>query len=133
MYQLRKAPYGVRINFEETVTAEEMKRFDQDATAMLANLPANFGVLVDERKLRPGGIPTGSEAEQILGKVQNKYRVRGMKRSCVILQSASVTMQMERRARESGILNVERYINAKEEPHWETKALAWIEQGKDPN
>ena len=133
MYQVHKAPFGVHIAFEDTVSADEMKRFDQDATALLANLPASFGVLVDERKLRPGGIPTGSEAEKILGTVQNKYRLRGMKRSCVVLQSASVTMQMERRARESGILNVERYINAKEDPHWESKALAWIEQGQDPN
>lgn len=133
MYQVRKAPYGVHLSFTETVSSDEMRRCTHEADALLASIHGPFGVLVDERQLRPGGIPSGSEAEALLVGLQSRYKTHGMQRSCVILQSASVTMQMERKAHDSGIANVERYINAKEETHWETKALAWIEHGIDPD
>jgi hypothetical protein len=55
-----------------------------------------------------------------------------MERSCVILESAVVTMQFVRLARQSGIYSFERYINAASHPDWHKKALGWIENKIDP-
>ena len=63
---------------------------------------------------------------------QGAYRKAGMVRSCVILQSATVTMQFQRLAMESGIDSYERYINAAAHPDWEVKAVDWLEKQVDP-
>jgi hypothetical protein len=89
-----------------------------------------FGVLIDMRGLGPGGLRP--EAQSVMVEGQEMYRKAGMQRSCVILQSATVTMQFQRLARDSGIDSYERYINAAAHPDWQARAVAWIEKKEEP-
>jgi hypothetical protein len=131
MYRIDRRPFGVQFAFEGTVNPDEMKHWSNEARQILHGQPKGFGVLVDNRNLRPGGI--GPEAQAILEQVQNLYKSNGMERSCVVLSSAAVTMQLERAARASGIRTTERFINASAHPNWEQMAVAWIEKGEEPN
>jgi hypothetical protein len=131
MFKIAKERFGMKFAFSGTVTIDEMKQWSEQALKALPGQPKDFGVLVDNRELRPGGIQP--EALKLLMDTQASYKKAGMARSCVILQSAAVTMQLERTARESGIGAFERYINASIEPKWEAKAIAWLEKKIDPN
>lgn len=131
MYKIAKLKFGYQFTFAEEISPEEMKRWQDEARAALSEAPASFGVLVDMRALKPGGI--GPAAQAIMVEGQSLFRKAGMERSCVILQSATVTMQFEHIAGESGISSFERYINAARTPDWQTKAAAWIENKIDPN
>jgi hypothetical protein len=66
-------------------------------------------------------------------KGQKLFKQKGMERSVVILNSAAITMQFKRIAKETGIYSWERYINAAQEPNWEKKGLSWIEKAVDPD
>jgi hypothetical protein len=107
-----------------------MNRWREETKAALVGAPKTFGVLIDMRTLRPGGIQPDAQAVMVEG--QALYKKAGMVRSCVILESAAVTMQFERLGKESGIYAFERYINAATHPDWRAKALGWIENKTDP-
>jgi hypothetical protein len=56
-----------------------------------------------------------------------------MTRPVVILDSATVTSQFQRVAKESGIYAWERYINASKKPDWENVGIAWLKHSTDPD
>jgi len=60
-------------------------------------------------------------------------RAQGMERSAVIVANALTKMQILRLAKEVGVYAYERYFDASVDAEWEAKALAWIEQGTDPD
>jgi hypothetical protein len=130
MYKIAKEKFGFQLTFGGSITLDEMKRWREEAKAALVGAPKSFGVLIDMRTLRPGGIQPDAQAVMVEG--QGLFKTAGMERSCVVLESAAVTMQFERLARESGIYSFERYINAAAQPDWNKKALAWIESKIDP-
>lgn len=109
---------------------DEMKRWKAESITAINGAPKSFGVLIDMRDLRPGDVRP--DAQPVMVEGQALYRKAGMVRSCVILQSATVTMQFQRIAKESGIGTYEQYINAAAHPDWRTKAVAWIENKVDP-
>jgi hypothetical protein len=131
MYKIEKKDFGFQLTFADRVDVAEMTRWRTDAQAALTGAPPSFGVLIDMRTLKPGGIQP--DAQKIMADGQGLFHQAGMQRSCVILQSATVTMQFERIARQSGIFAFKRYINAVEKPDWEPKAIAWIRNRIDPN
>jgi hypothetical protein len=130
MYNIARQGYGFQITFGGKIDLEEMNRWREDSRKVLAGAPRSFGVLIDMRDLRPGDLAANAQPVMVEG--QQMYRKAGMERSCVILQSATVTMQFQRLAHESGIDAYERYINAAAHPDWHTEALAWIEKKIDP-
>ncbi len=130
MYRISKQDYGYELTFGGTVDLDEMISWREESRGKLAGAPKSFGVLIDMRDLRPGGLKPDAQPVMVAG--QQMYRKAGMKRSCVILQSATVTMQFQRLAHESGIDSYERYINAAAHPDWHSLALTWIENGADP-
>jgi hypothetical protein len=131
MHSITKQPFGYQLTFADEVSPEEMKRWQQEAQTALMTAPKEFGVLIDMRTLKPGGIGPAAQALMVEG--QGMFKKAGMERSCVILQSATVTMQFERIARSSGIYSFERYINAAQKTDWQARALRWIEKRVDPN
>lgn len=131
MYRIAKKNFGYQLTFEDRIDVAEMTRWRDEVQAALAGAPQSFGVLIDMRSLKPGGIQP--DAQKVMVDGQGLFKKAGMQRSCVILQSATITMQFERIARESGIFAFERYVNAARMPDWETKALAWIQNRIDPN
>jgi hypothetical protein len=131
MYRIAKKDFGFELTFGDNVDVAEMNRWREEAKAALAGAPKSFGVLIDMRTLKPGGIQP--DAQKVMVEGQGLFKKAGMERSCVILQSATITMQFERIARESGIFAFERYVNAAQKPDWETKAIGWIRNKVDPN
>jgi len=61
------------------------------------------------------------------------YKGKGMQRSAVILNSTVTTMQFKRLAKESGIYQWERYIDASKTANWTDVAVAWVKDGIDPD
>jgi hypothetical protein len=131
MHKIAKKEFGYQLTFGDEIDVAEMTRWREEARATLVGAPKAFGVLIDMRTLKPGGIQP--DAQKIMVEGQGLFKKAGMERSCVILQSATVTMQFERIAHESGIFAVERYINAAQRPDWEAKAVGWIQKRIDPN
>jgi hypothetical protein len=131
MYRIAKKNFGFQLTFGDKIDVAEMTRWREEAKAALVGAPPSFGVLIDMRALKPGGIQR--DAQKVMVEGQGLFRKAGMERSCVILQSATITMQFERIARESGIFAFERYIDAARKPDWEAKAVGWIQKKIDPN
>jgi hypothetical protein len=131
MYKIAKEKFGFQLTFEERVSLDEMKQWKEESKKALVGARGSFGVLIDMRTLRPGGIQ--AEAQAVLVEGQGLYKKAGMERSCVILQSALIAMQFQRLAKESGIYAFERYIYASTHPDWRTKAIAWLENKIDPD
>jgi hypothetical protein len=130
MYNISKEKFGFKLTFGGVIPLDEMKRWREESRASLIGAPKHFGVLIDMRTLRPGGVQPDAQAVMVDG--QGLFKNAGMERSCVILESATVTMQFERLARQSGIHSFERYINAAAHPDWQAKAIGWIVSKIDP-
>lgn len=64
---------------------------------------------------------------------QKLFKQKGMTRSVVILNSPIVTVQFKRIAKETGIYNWERYLDASSTPDWEQKGRRWLTDGIDPD
>lgn len=77
--------------------------------------------------------PLPGDAQEIMEQGQAAYKEGGMERSVVIVDSATTKMQFKRIAKESGIYDWERYVNAAETPDWREVGLAWIQDGVDPD
>ena len=130
MYSISKQNYGYQLTFGGVIDLKEINRWREESRTALAAAPKSFGVLIDMRGLGPGGLHP--DAQPVMVEGQAMYRKAGMTRSCVILQSATVTMQFQRLARDSGIDSYERYINAAACNDWQAKAIAWIENKVEP-
>jgi hypothetical protein len=81
------------------------------------------------RNLKP--LPPDAQASMEEG--QKLYKQKGMERSVVILNSASLTMQFKRIAKETGIYEWERYVDASKTADWEKVGLDWVKKGVDPD
>ncbi len=130
MYTLNKVGFGFRITFGDLMSVEELQRWVGDTKKVLGSRPAGaFGVFVDMRTLKP----LSPEAQAVMVEGQKLYKEKGMQRSAVILNSALLTTQFKRLAKESGIYAWERYLDASSTPDWERKAESWITAGTDPD
>ena len=77
--------------------------------------------------------PLPDDAKEVMGKGQALYKRSGMQRSCVVLNSLTLTFQFKKIAQSSGIYSFERYLSAPDIPDWEKKAIAWVKTGADPD
>jgi hypothetical protein len=105
-----------------------MFEWSKEAARQLLHQVGQFGVLVDMRHLEP--LP--ADAQQHLQAGQRLFKTKGMQRSAVVLQDAIIALQFKRIARETGIDQCQRYIDASS-PGWEMKANGWITAGLDPD
>lgn len=129
MYEIQETSFGYDLTFGGFMDAEEMTAWKAESARVLEDSPDTFGVFVDMRDLNP--LP--EDAQEIMEEGQAQYKQSGMERSVVILDSMTTTLQFKRIAKESGIYDWERYINASAEPNWREVGLAWIEDGVDPD
>jgi len=129
MYTIDETSWGYRLTFSQSVSAEEMSQWIDNSIETLQSVKHRFGVLVDMRTL----FPLDQDAQEIMKAGQKLYQDSGMQRSAVILNSAVLTMQFKRIAKSTGIYRRERYIDASTQPQWEALAIAWIEDGIDPD
>ncbi len=129
MYKIEKKSYGLKLTFGGFIQADEMQNWVNDSGKELGNLASGFGVFVDMRDLKP--LPP--DAQEVMQVGQIAFKQKGMKRSVVVLANAIVTMQFKRIAKETGIYEWERYIDASSNPNWESIGEAWITKGTDPD
>ena len=81
------------------------------------------------RELKP--LPEDSQKHMEEG--QKIYKAKGMSRSAVAVNGAATKMQFKRIAKESGIYEWERYIDAASTPAWENIGVDWIKSSVDPD
>ncbi len=129
MYKIENTDYGFRLSFDGFMKKPEMEQWLTDSQAKLKSPPKSFGVLIDMRTLKP--LP--DDAKEVMQKGQALYKRSGMQRSCVVLNSLTLTFQFKKIAQSSGIYSFERYLSAPDVPDWEKKAIAWVKSGADPD
>jgi hypothetical protein len=130
VYRIERRESGYLLTFGGVIDAAEMGRWYRDSRrALAAETGKPFGVIVDMRTL----VPLGQDAQVIMVDGQALYRRAGMERSAVILSKALVTAQFKRLAKQSGIYDWERYIDASSTERWSEKAVNWVKFGVDPD
>jgi len=129
VYRIEQTDYGLRLTFRGVVSFEEVERWGHDIIVALSAVPKAFSVFVDMRGL----VPLAPEAHGALRQGQVFARQVGMQRSVVVVDDREIAEQFERIARETGIYEYERYVDALTEKRWEEKSLGWIVDGIDPD
>jgi len=130
MYTISKEPWGVSMAFKGDISGPEAAAWLVDiGKARKEYIGRPWHALVDMREMAV----VGPEAQESFIKGQVAAREDGMVRACVILSSAVATLQAIRRAKESGIYKYERYIDGRQRADWQAAAMAWLEQGLDPD
>jgi len=121
MYKIDKKEYGFYLVFADFIKMDEMQQWVKDSEKALTSSNGKFGVFIDMRSLKPI-LP---DAQEYMQQGQKLYKHKGMLRSVVILASAITAMQFKRIAKETGIYEWERYIDASKTPNWEK----WVSIG----
>ncbi|MCX6138795.1 MAG: hypothetical protein NTV54_15050 [Ignavibacteriales bacterium] len=129
MYSIERKPWGFKLTFSDTISDDEMKKWVKESQQALVGAPGKFGILVDMRNLKP----LAQEAQNTMVGGQQLYKKAGMERSAVVLNSMAVTLQFKRLAKDSGIYQWERYIDAASKTNWEQVGIDWIGKGIDPD
>ena len=130
MYKIEKTPWGYRLQFQGFMQKDEMNQWVQESERTLnADSRGSFNIFVDMRHLKP----LDNDAQQEMQHGQKMYKNKGMKRSVVIVDSPTTKLQFKRIAKDSGIYQWERYIDASSDPNWEKTAFDWINEGIDPD
>ncbi len=128
MYKMEKTPFGFQNTFTGTLAVEDMKKWLEESKLKLTNSSGNFQVLIDMRGLTPL-LPN---AQAVLEEGQKIFKLRGMERSCVILDGPIITLQFKRIAKKTGIDAFERYIDASNDSDWKKKSILWLTKGIEP-
>ncbi len=129
MYKIDKKSYGPHLTFSGFIPQQVLEQWLADSKETLKSYPGDFVVFVDMREmelLAPESRPTMVEG-------QRYYRAAGMQRSVVILKDKITMLQFKGIAKETGIYEWERYIDANAEPGWEQVAMDWILNSVDPD
>lgn len=129
MYSVEKKDYVVKIIFSDAISQNEMLKWLDESKKLMERLSGKFGVFVDMRKLKP----LDTDTQKVLEEGQIAYKQKGMERSVVIVESSIVKMQFTRLAKQSGIYQWERYIDASQHTDWEQKGIDWLVGAKDPD
>lgn len=129
MYEIDRTRFGFRITFAGRMDEAELREWIAESRSVLREAPDEFSVLVDMRKLQV----LGEDEQELMREGQERYREAGMQRSLVLLNSAILTLQFRRLAKESGIYEYERYVNTEIVENWKRPALEWLVNGVDPN
>ena len=106
-----------------------MQKWVVESGKIIKSLPHKFGVFVDMRELKP----LDADSQLVMQEGQKLYKGAGMERSVVILANAIITMQFKRIAKETGIYEWERYIDASKTANWEEIGIDWLVNNIDPD
>lgn len=129
MYKIEKAAFGFRLTFGGSINEVEMEQWLKESEDALRPFHREFGVLVDMKTLEP----LGKEAQAVMVQGQSLYRLKGMRRSAVILNDPILTLQFRRLAKQSGIYTYERYLDASSDPDFQKHAEGWVKFAIDPD
>jgi len=129
MINIQETDYGYRINFEGFAQRQDVAELSQRLQKILSERNSPFGVMVDLRQSR--AIPT--DAQESLMQGIGYCTQYGMERCSVAVAGAIAKIQAMRIAKETGIYQTTRYVDASSDPDWEKTCLSWIRQATDPD
>lgn len=129
MYKIKKQPYGLHLTFAGHIPADEMECWFSDFNKQVDEMESTFYVFVDMREMKM--IPP--DAQPALRKGQEYAHSHGMERSVVIVRDDVIRMQLRKIARQTGIIEWERYIDASVQTDWEQIGMDWIIDTVDPD
>lgn len=129
MYKIDKQPYGLHLTFSGHISAGEMQLWLTDFSEQVDTIKSDFCVFVDMREIKM--VPPESQPALRVG--QEYARSHGMQRSVVILSDQVIRMQFRKIARQTGIFEWERYIDASDNPMWKQQGMGWILDSVDPD
>ena len=130
MYKIERKSSGYLLTLAGTVETDEMQKWvDESKMALTRETATSFGVIVDMRNLAP--LPP--ETQELMVQGQKLYMDKGMKRSAVAVNNKVTALQFKRLAKESGIYQWERYVDASSTPDWAGVAIKWVVDGIDPD
>lgn len=125
-----RTEYGFRLNAPGYITPPEAKAWFEDLRTKVAVKKGRpFGLMVDIR----GQKANPPETQEIIKQAMGWLKQNGMVRSTVVLDSTVARLMMVRMAKQSGVYEWERYIDASKDPDWEHKAIDWIVNGSEPS
>lgn len=128
MYKIEKKDFGIQITFAGFIEKEEMLRYKADMRALLDTLPAKFGIIMDMREMKP--LP--ADSQEVLNEDPELVASR-LTRSITLVNSALVSMQSKRLAKESHVSQTKRHLDPAKTPNWEKVARDWIVDGVEPS
>lgn len=120
--------YGYRTVVAPPFTPADARAWFEDVRRAIGP-PHAFGQLVDLR----GHRSSSQEPGPVIAAAMQWVREQGMQRSAVVVRSVITELTVVHLARAAGVLPWERYFDAAIDPQWEARALAWIEDGLDPD
>ena len=129
MYDIEETAFGYELTFSGSMDEAELREWRSDSERTLSSSPESFGVLVDMRELNP----LTEDAQELMVAGQHDYRSHGMERSAVLVESAVTKMQFTRLAKESGIYEWERYVDADSWDDPRAVARRWIDDAVEPD
>jgi hypothetical protein len=129
MHRIEETNYGYRLTFEGFLKRDEAGELLAQMKSTVKPRNGGFAVLLDMRHSR--AFP--AEAQEIIKEALIFCKNAGLERNAVVLNSAIATLQAKRLARETGIAQWIRYIDASAEPEWEKVAVGWVADAVDPN
>lgn len=128
MFRIEKTNYGFLLTFEGFMSKEEVQNWYNQVNEYLKNVNSDFFVLVDMRNL----IPLLPDAQITMEEGQKLFKQKGMLRSAVIVKDKITKMQFVRIAKQTGIFQYERYIDASNKKNWKQTAENWLLKSIDP-
>lgn len=125
--------YGFRCTIVDPLSYEEAVAW-LDEICRIAQAyrdkQVRFGQLMDLRG-RSGRLQPAQQ--ELIAKSMRFVRECGLMRSAVIVQDSVFALKIKQSAFETGMYEWERYLSTSSTPDWERKAVAWIEDGIDPD
>jgi hypothetical protein len=121
--------YGVKFVFKGFMEKDELRRWAQEVGQAVKKLGKGFCVIHDMRGMNP--LPP--EARELMKLNMVKAKQAGLGRSAQIVDDAITAMQFQRLAKEVGISETTRQIDASLVPNCEGVAVDWIVKGIDPD
>jgi|VirMetMinimDraft_7_1064189.scaffolds.fasta_scaffold07398_2 hypothetical protein len=128
MYKIEQKEYGVKLIFSGFLRETEMQSWQFEMLNLLKELPESFGMLIDMREMT--AMP--AKSQEVVKRTQKIFKARVI-RSATITSSIITDIQSKRIGSASGVNETKRFINAANIADWEDKAIAWIQNGIDPN
>jgi len=125
MYSVERTDYGFKLCFAGFVTASEMKQWANEIDMALKEQTKSFGILLDIHEMKP----LAYDSRKILETGQKLFRIKGMKRSAILLADPVRTFQQSGNNQNIGRWDYERYFDKTENPAAEEHAVKWVASG----
>ena len=129
MFKIEKKPYGYHITLEGFIQEEEANDWLQESRKILLSAPKDFCVFVNMMDLKP----MSAESSALIEQGQKEFKLKGLKRSVVVLANPITKMQFKRVAKQSGIYEWERYLDVASTSDYESVGEKWLVEGIDPD